>query len=170
MTPLRRSPALHRAALAASFTAVVLAAYAAGAHHTPTPPPVAIAASPTEVSSADYIPVVAPPLAVQNDIMPAVAKENEELPKVRQAVRDLIKEKHPNSRVEGVSTLPLGRSGLYLAGADTLLSGDRESRRIVDTLVRLYVRRNGSTYWRAESLGPEQASSLLIGSSLSSGR
>lgn len=83
------------------------------------------------------------------------------LPKIRKAVRDHIRERYPNSRVEGVFTLSLGRGNtLYLAGADTIAGQDRK-RHTIDVLVRLYARRNGSGYWRAESLGRDEAAALL---------
>ena len=74
---------------------------------------------------------------------------------VRKAATDLIKQTHPNSKVEGVFTLSFARGNLYIAGADTTTG---EARRTIDMLVRLYTRRNGTTYWRAEQLSADEAS------------
>jgi hypothetical protein len=81
------------------------------------------------------------------------------LPKVRQAVRDFIQEKKPGAKVEGVFTLSYGRdSGFFIGGADTTIDGQR---RTIDLLVRLYTRKSGGTYWRAESLGPDRAAAMM---------
>ena len=93
--------------------------------------------------------------------VPAVAAVSEEtpLPKIRQAARDFILEKKPGAKVEGIFTILLGRdNSLAIAGADTTVDGQR---RTIDLLVRLYTRKGGGTYWRAEGLGPERAAALM---------
>ena len=92
---------------------------------------------------------------------PAIAAISEEtpLPKIRQAARDFILEKNPGAKIEGIFTILLGRdNSLAIAGADTTVDGQR---RTIDLLVRLYTRKGGGTYWRAEGLGPERAAALM---------
>jgi hypothetical protein len=76
------------------------------------------------------------------------APPENELPRIREAVRELVKETYPNSAVEGVWTL-MFIDNYCIAGADTKMGAQRWT---VDMLVRLYVRENGSRYWRAEAL------------------
>lgn len=82
----------------------------------------------------------------------------EQLPKVRKAARDYVREKYPNSRVEGVFTLGF-RGSLYLAGVDVAMG--EQNRQTVDLIVRLYMRRNGSGYWRAEGIDSRSAARLM---------
>ncbi len=91
-------------------------------------------------------PPVAQPAITQPD--DGALADKDPLRKARQAVRDFVKETSPGSRVEGVWALPFTRN-YCLAGADTTTGSQR---RTVDLIVRLYVRENGSQYWRAESL------------------
>ncbi|MES2462547.1 MAG: hypothetical protein V4671_18340 [Armatimonadota bacterium] len=95
------------------------------------------------------------------------AADESPVPKIRQAARDYIQEKKPGAKVEGVFTLVLGRdNSLAIAGADTTIDGQR---RTIDVLVRLYARKNGGTYWRAESLGQERAAALMDKSRFANG-
>lgn len=99
-------------------------------HENVPPPPIAtVEAAPDDLTAADKDPQR----------------------KIGQAVRDFVKETYPGSRVEGVWALSFTRN-YCLAGAD-MTTGSQ--RRTVDLLVRLYVRQNGSKYWRAESLDRE---------------
>jgi hypothetical protein len=82
------------------------------------------------------------------------ASPEDELNKVRQAARDLVKSALPNLKQDGVFTLTLRHGDLYIAGVDT---ADGNKKRTIDVLVRRYVRKNGAPYYRAESLTPEQA-------------
>jgi hypothetical protein len=84
----------------------------------------------------------APSLPPQEALSP-----KDELPRIRKAVRDFMREVAPESRVEGVWTLFAG--SYALAGADVTTG---RQRRTIDLLVRLYAREDGSEYWRAESL------------------
>jgi hypothetical protein len=97
----------------------------------------------------------------------AAATPETDLAKVRQAARDFVKEMYPGSRAEGVFTLPYIRGNLYLAGVDLSLGSQR---RTADLLVRLYVRENGSQYWRAESLDRGLATLLPHRSFVEDGR
>ena len=102
---------------------------------------------------------VAPPI-VEDRPAPADAPlESDAVAKVRQAARDYIREVQPGSKVEGVFTLPYYRNSLYIAGVDVALDGRR--RQTIDLLVRLYVRENGTEYWRAEGWGSSRAMELL---------
>jgi hypothetical protein len=88
-----------------------------------------------------------------------VSADDSSLAKVRQAARDYIQENKPGAKVEGVFTLSYGRdTGLFIAGADTTIDG---KRRTIDLLVRLYTRKSGGTYWRAESLGPDRSAAMM---------
>jgi hypothetical protein len=88
-----------------------------------------------------------------------VSADDSPLPKVRQAARDYIQENKPGAKVEGIFTLSYGRdTGLFIAGADTTVDG---RRRTIDLLVRLYTRKSGGTYWRAESLGPDRTAAMM---------
>lgn len=84
----------------------------------------------------------------------ADATSDDDLNKVRQAARDLVKSALPNLKQDGVFTLTLRHGDLYIAGVDT---ADGNKKRTIDVLVRRYVRKNGAPYYRAESLTPEQA-------------
>jgi hypothetical protein len=88
-----------------------------------------------------------------------VANDESPLPKVRQAARDFIQETKPGAKIDGIFTLSFGRdSGLFIAGADTTVDGQR---RTIDMLVRLYTRKSGGTYYRAESIGPDRAAAMI---------
>jgi hypothetical protein len=88
-----------------------------------------------------------------------VSADDSSVPKIRQAARDYIQEKKPGAKVEGVFTLVLGRDkSLAIAGADTTIEG---KRRTIDLLVRLYTRKSGGTYWRAEPMGQQRAAALM---------
>jgi hypothetical protein len=100
----------------------------------------------------------APPLPPPPVVSPNTILADDADAAVRKAATEWIKAKFPSSKVEGVFTLPLGRGNLYIAGADTSAG---ESRRTIDLLVRLYTRRNGSQYWRAESLSGDEAANLM---------
>jgi hypothetical protein len=89
---------------------------------------------------------------------PGTADDNDALPKVRQAARDFISETRPSAKAEGVFTLALRGGNLYIAGVDATDGG---VRRTVDLLVRLYTKKSGGQYWRAESLGADRAASLM---------
>jgi hypothetical protein len=145
-----RVPITTNIAVAFAFAAVVLSAYVAGERRPQAP---------AAVVASEAIPVATLEEAVAVQSAREVTAEEDELNKVRQAARDLIREKLPNAKIEGVFTLSFVQGGLYIAGADTIT--DKDSRRTYDMLVRLYTRRNGSTYWRAESLGPDQAATYL---------
>ena len=86
----------------------------------------------------------------------------EATPQVRKAVREYIAERFPSSEVDGVWSVAL-RSNYCFAAADTT-SGSR--RRVVEVLVRLYVREDGSQYWRAEGLYPDSAAARFLPRSL----
>lgn len=86
--------------------------------------------------------------------------KRDDLPKVRQAARDLVRAVHPSAKTDGVFVLSFGRGGtLYLAGVDTQING---RRRVIDVLVRLFVRKTGGSYWRAEPLSPDEAAKLRV--------
>lgn len=147
---------------------------------TPLPAPSALSAPQVPpaalILSSSPAPSLAPPAVAQEeeatpvDVMTQDLSRDDALPKVRKAVQDFVRERYPNSRVEGVFTLSLGRDHtLYMAGADTVFHAKQDSeqrqqqqRRTIDVLVRLYTRRNGSGYWRAESLGRDEAAALLL--------
>ena len=94
-----------------------------------------------------------------NGGMTVAADSDEPDGEVRKAALAYIKTAYPNSKVDGVFTLSFARGNLYVAGADTTLEGG--ARRTVDLLVRLYTRRNGAQYWRAESISGEEAARYL---------
>lgn len=136
----------RRLALASAFTAAIIATgYAASEHDR------AQSLSCRAHSLEDMI--------IAQKEGASVSAEETPLPKIRQAARDFIQEKKPGAKVEGVFTLALGRdSGLYIAGADTAIDGQRQT---IDLLVRLYTRKGGGTYYRAEGLGSERAAAML---------
>lgn len=110
---------------------------------------------PAEVPRTD---VLAPPPP-----RPALTNPAEnEVPKIRQAVRDFMKEAAPGATVEGVWVLQLHPTYCF-AGADARMGG---RRRTVDLLVRRYGKENGSEYWLAESLDGSLAETLGGRSSL----
>jgi hypothetical protein len=116
--------------------------------------------APTPIAAeAAYAPLMppAPPAPSTQPVFGTADTED----KVRQAARDYIKESVPNSKMDGVFLLPFVVDNLYIAGVDTTTSGGSgTSRSTYDLLVRLYVRKNGSSYWRAERIGHEEAVSL----------
>lgn len=133
----------HRVALVSAFAAAVIATGYAAAEH----------------DRAGVLECRARALATNPSQTIEVSAEDNPLPKIRQAARDFIQEKKPGAKIEGVFTLSFGRdSGLYIAGVDTTLDGQR---RTIDLLVRLYTRKNGGTYWRAESIGQGRAAALM---------
>lgn len=169
-----RSIVAANLALAFAFSAVVLTAFVAGERHNDsvvlsapacptveTPPSADVAIATLQESTENAAPMVAEEdFAKMHKAQRQAALDEDDLNKVRQAARDLMRDKYPGRRVEGVFTLPLARSnGFYLAGADAMV--DKEQRSTYYMLVSLYVRKNGSSYWRAESLGEEAAAALL---------
>lgn len=79
-----------------------------------------------------------------------VTDREEELNKIRQAAKDYVKNRIPDAKADGVFLLPLYPESLFIAGVDTQLSDGK--RKTIDLLVRRYVRKGTSSYWRAESL------------------
>jgi hypothetical protein len=112
--------------------------------------------APTAASLALAAPAVRAP-----QVAAVPAPSDDETTKIRQAVRDFMKETRPGSQVEGVWLL-MFRNNYCIAGADTTLGSQR---RTIDLLVRLYARDNGSVYWRAESLDGSAAALLIHPSS-----
>jgi low affinity Fe/Cu permease len=140
--------AANRLAIATSVAAVLLLCAFATGKNCSTPAPLserlAVSAEITVPENQDAN-VVATHMEVSLD---------DELNKVRQAARDLVKSALPNLKQDGVFTLAIRYGDLYIAGVDT---ADGNKKRTIDVLVRRYVRKNGATYYRAESLTPEQA-------------
>lgn len=146
----------NRLAITSAIAAVLLlCAYATGTSRNGGCPSSAVEATAVTVNEATVTCPAAEAVAETDDV--SVFEENDN--KVRQAARDLIREKYPNSKVEGVFTLAFRVDNLYIAGADTTFSDG--SRRTVDLLVRQYTKRTGGTYWRAESLGPDRAAEYV---------
>lgn len=118
---------------------------------------VTVVAAPAQAVSMSETPVMA---STAEESEPVYADNNEdESSKVRRAVTDLMRDRFPNSKVEGVFLLNLTRdSNIYLARADMNLPAGRSA---VPSLVCQYVRKNGSSYWRAESLTDEEAAAQL---------
>ncbi len=137
----------RRVALVSAFSAALIATgYAASEHERASWLEHSMAECSTQVSLQE----------VEESV---TAAEETPLPKIRQAARDFILEKKPGAKIDGVFTLSFGRdSGLYIAGADTTIDGQR---RTVDLLVRLYTRKGGGTYYRAEGLSPERAAAMM---------
>src|SRR5688572_32596045 len=106
--------------------------------------------------AAPAAPAAPPPVPVAAPSTGEPAPDERDPKEVRQAVKDLVRDAYPGSRLEGVFTLPF-YSNLYLAGADISMG---PQRRTVDLLVRKYVRDNGTEYWRAELYGPGSAALL----------
>ena len=141
----------RRVALMSSISAALIATgYAASEHNRAIYLPLlpSIETMPARTSC--------PLVAVPNN---AAVSEETPLPKIRQAARDFIGEIKPGAKVEGIFTILLGRdNSLAIAGADTTVDGQR---RTIDLLVRLYTRKGGGTYWRAEGLESDRAASLM---------
>lgn len=149
--------AANRLAITSTIAAVLLlGAYATerGIGHSTYPSINAVTAVETTApATSEEVPSEQTGTTAPDDESDVSASDTEN--KVRQAVRDLVKEKYSGSRVEGVFTLAFRVDNLYLAGADTVLSDG--SRCTIDFLVRQYTKRSGGTYWRAESIGAEEA-------------
>ena len=82
----------------------------------------------------------------------------ETMPLVRKAVRDYVTERFPGAQVEGLWVVSL-RNNYCFAAAD-VSSGSR--RRVVEVLARLFVRENGSEYWRADGIYGDSAAARLL--------
>lgn len=157
----------RRVAVVSSVVAALLAAgYAASEHHTAQALQAQLRAA-QEESAAQYDRTSdgsnednrgGPFADVPADHWAYAAVDDDTLPKVRQAARDFLQENKPSAKAEGVFTLALRPGNLYIAGVD---ASDGGQRRTVDLLVRLYTKRNGGQYWRAESLGADRAAALM---------
>jgi hypothetical protein len=136
----------NRLAIALSVTAaLLLCAFATGRQCSVSEP---APAAPYAVTAEVTVP------ATETVTIPTEVNADDDLNKVRQAARDLVKSAFPNVKQDGVFTLTLRHGDLYIAGVDT---AEGNKKRTVDVLVRRYVRKNGAAYYRAESLTPEQA-------------
>jgi hypothetical protein len=93
-------------------------------------------------------------LAAHEEAVEVMDREDD-LNKVRQAAKDYIKSKYPDSKADGIFLLPLYQDSLFIAGVDTQFSNG--VRGTVDLLVRRYVRKANNGYWRAESLDGGQS-------------
>jgi|GEM_PF-6748031 hypothetical protein len=87
-----------------------------------------------------------------------VLDTEDELNKVRQAARDLVKALQPDGKQDGVFLLALRPANLYIAGVDVQVDSKHKT---VDVLVRRYTKKYGGSYWRAESLTGEEAKQLI---------
>jgi len=159
----------NRIAITSAIAAVLLlCAYATGEHRQSIamPPECVSAAQPViatdvpptatsvdEPQAEPAEPSVATAESADSDEADAAASAEEEA-KVRDTARDFVKKAYPHSKSDGVFLLGFCAGDLYLAGVDTTVG---EQRKTVDLLVRRYVRKNGGSYWRAESLTPEQS-------------
>jgi hypothetical protein len=145
---------VNRLAIASSILAALLLCALATSRHCETAPATPVAAVAMEAPPPPPA-VVAPSVVTEQDIEVVVdVSADDELNKVRQAARDLVKAANPSLKQDGVFTLAIRPGNLYIAGVDT---SEGNKKRTVDVLVRRYVRKSGGVYWRAESLGPEQA-------------
>ncbi|MDX1934839.1 MAG: hypothetical protein SFU56_19750 [Capsulimonadales bacterium] len=149
MIPNRMSQIAVTTAIA---TTLLLFAYSTGNRSRCAVPPAPPVVTPMITAPADAETVADADAPIATDV------EN----KVRQAARDFIKEQYPRSRAEGVFLLAFRAGNLYLAGVDMTSPSDsgRSLRATQDLLVRLYVRKNGGTYWRAEQIGSAEAARL----------
>lgn len=158
----RNSPLVFVFAVSVGVLLLLLSGgYQQRRHAVMAPPPM------RAVRAVAPAPDAAPSIADPNITEESVSTESnsvdpsadDPLPKVRKAARDQVAAAYPAAKVEGVWTLPLAR-GLYLAGVDASFK-DTNRRATLDLLVRLYVRRTGSAYWRAEGLGANENTLLL---------
>jgi len=148
----------RRIALVSSVVAALLATgYAASEHHSVQAlhNQLAERESMAYDQAADAQQVASDEACSQDD---AQATDDDALPRVRQAARDFIQDNKPGVKSEGVFTFTLRPGNLYIAGVDTT---EGSQHRTIDLLVRLYVKKNGGQYWRAESLGPDRAAALM---------
>jgi predicted Zn-dependent protease len=76
---------------------------------------------------------------------------------VRKAVVEYVKSNLSNQKIEGVSLLSY-TGNLYIASVDL---SEKEKRQTISLIVRMYVKENGETYWKADKLS-EDDKRLLI--------
>jgi hypothetical protein len=117
-----------------------------GCNRAPAPPE-----DPHMVAETDDVHSVVENGAPASDANASPTRES--LPRITKAVREMVKERHPDSKVDGVWVLII-RENYVIAGADTTIDG---RRRTINLLVRLYIRENGSDYWKAEGFGGDMA-------------
>jgi hypothetical protein len=110
-------------------------------------------------AAADAVPAKDTPGADDDAVSAANAGDGETEAESNDPDKE-VRKVYPNSRVGGVFALSFARGSLYIAGVDTVPDSG-QPRRTVDLLVRLYTRRNGAQYWRAESISRETASNFL---------
>lgn len=77
--------------------------------------------------------------------------------KAREAVVEYVKNNLPKQKIEGVSLLSYA-GNLYVASVDL---SENEKHRTISLIVRMYVKENGETYWKADKLS-EDDKRLLI--------